>query len=89
MWKKHPGIIRVVDDDVAEDGSRFLVLELLHGVPLDQWCVDGGNRMPLSIVLSIGDALLDVLAATHRHWDEVHRDLKPANLYSGLLAKAC
>ena len=28
---KHPGAVRVVDDDVAEDGAAFLVMELLDG----------------------------------------------------------
>src|SRR3954449_9589851 len=26
---RHPGVVRVVDDDVAEDGSAFLVMDLL------------------------------------------------------------
>src|SRR5579864_5017075 len=29
---RHPGVVRVVDDDVAEDGAAFLVMELLDGV---------------------------------------------------------
>src|SRR5450755_3669237 len=32
---KHPGSVRVVDDDVAEDGAAFLVMELLDGMPCD------------------------------------------------------
>src|SRR5208283_5329170 len=28
---KHPGAVLVVDDDIAEDGSAFLVMELLRG----------------------------------------------------------
>src|SRR4051794_2977683 len=31
----HPGAVRVLDDDVAEDGSVFLVMELLDGETLD------------------------------------------------------
>ena len=30
----HPGAVRVLDDDVAEDGSAFLVMELLEGETL-------------------------------------------------------
>src|SRR3954465_15414302 len=28
---RHPGVVKVLDDGVAEDGSAFLVLELLEG----------------------------------------------------------
>jgi serine/threonine-protein kinase len=33
---EHPGAVAVLDDDVAEDGSAFLVMELLHGGALDE-----------------------------------------------------
>src|SRR5260370_28648209 len=29
---QHPGAVSVIDDDVSDDGSAFLVLELLRGV---------------------------------------------------------
>src|SRR5260221_9227070 len=31
----HPGAVSVLDDDVAEDGAVFLVMELLEGETLD------------------------------------------------------
>src|SRR5580700_11457539 len=35
---KHPGAVRVVDDDIAEDGAAFLVMELLQGLSVeDLW----------------------------------------------------
>src|ERR1700692_4497027 len=35
---KHAGAVRVVDDDVAEDGAAFLVMELLDGTTVeDMW----------------------------------------------------
>jgi YD repeat-containing protein len=76
----HHGAVAVLDDDVAEDGSAFLVMELLSGQPVDAVWVDYNQEMPLAIAMSIGDALLDVLAAAHEH-GIVHRDLKPANLF--------
>src|SRR5580698_4303989 len=33
---KHPGAVLVVDDDVAEDGSAFLVMELLDGIGCEE-----------------------------------------------------
>ena len=32
---KHPGVVQVVDDDIADDGAAFLVMELLHGEPVE------------------------------------------------------
>ena len=32
---KHSGAVSVIDDDVAEDGSAFLVMELLDGISCD------------------------------------------------------
>ena len=78
---KHPGAVAVLDDDVAEDGSAFLVMELLEGAPVDELCEPSrASRLPLGVVLAIADALLDVLAAAHAH-GIVHRDLKPPNLF--------
>jgi serine/threonine protein kinase len=75
----HPGAVAVIDDDIAEDGSAFLVMELLDGAPVDEIWMEHERRIPTPIVLSIGDALLDVLTAAHER-GIVHRDLKPANL---------
>src|SRR5580700_12087689 len=33
---EHPGAVAVLDDDVAEDGSAFVVMELLDGAPVDE-----------------------------------------------------
>jgi len=77
----HPGAVSVHDDDVAEDGSAFLVMELLEGSAVDTLAAaSAGRTLPLGLVLSIGDALLDVLVAAHA-MGIVHRDLKPANLF--------
>jgi len=77
---KHPGVVLVVDDDIAEDGAAFLVMELLQGTPLDLLWEDCGNRLSLRAVLSVAHQLLDVLVAAHAK-GIVHRDIKPANLF--------
>ena len=76
----HPGAVAVLDDDVAEDGSAFIVMELLRGATLDEVASRHGGMVPLPVALSIGDALLDVLAAAHGK-GIVHRDIKPANVF--------
>ena len=62
---KHPGAVVVLDDDVAEDGSAFVVMELLEGSSLDEVWRENERKLPLPMVLSIGDAILDVLIAAH------------------------
>ncbi len=77
---KHPGAVRVVDDDVSEDGAAFLVMELLHGKSVDVLWQVHGERLPVQLAMSIGEQVLDVLAAAHEK-GIVHRDIKPQNLF--------
>ncbi|MGD0529010.1 MAG: serine/threonine-protein kinase [Polyangiaceae bacterium] len=78
---KHAGAVRVVDDDVAEDGAAFLVMELLDGTTVeDMWFHNEDRRVPLRPAIAIAYQLLDVLAAAHSK-NIVHRDIKPANLF--------
>ncbi len=75
----HPGAVSILDDDLAEDGSYFLVMELLDGDVIDAR-VGRGETMPVGDVLAIADQVLDVLAAAHAK-NIIHRDLKPQNLF--------
>jgi len=77
---KHPGAVAVLDDDVAEDGSAFLVMELLEGDGLERIWRRHGMRLPTLPVLAIGYQLTDVLAAAHAR-EIIHRDIKPENLF--------
>jgi len=76
----HAGCVRVLDDDVAEDGCAFLVMELLHGEPLDERAANAGGRLGMQEVLWLAWHLLDVLAAAHAV-GIVHRDVKPENVF--------
>jgi serine/threonine protein kinase len=80
---KHPGAVLVVDDDIAEDGSAFLVMELLRGRSLEEVWERTGRRMSSRAVTALTLQLLEVLAAAHEK-SIVHRDLKPANLFLSL-----
>ncbi len=77
---EHPGTVRVLDDDVSEDGTVFLVMELLDGETLEQRWERAGRKLPLAEVVRWTWQLLDVLAAAHAR-GIVHRDLKPQNLF--------
>jgi serine/threonine protein kinase len=76
----HPGVVLVFDDDFDDDGSAFLVMELLEGASLDVVRHHLGGRLAPKIVLAIADKVLDVLIAAHDR-GVVHRDIKPANLF--------
>ncbi|MCC6557200.1 MAG: protein kinase [Polyangiaceae bacterium] len=76
----HPGVPSVLDEDIAEDGSFFLVMDLLEGQSVAaRWSQRNG---PLDVreVLQIADGVLDVLSAAHAK-GIVHRDIKPENLF--------
>ncbi|HEY2512658.1 MAG TPA: protein kinase, partial [Polyangiaceae bacterium] len=76
----HPGAVAVLDDDVADDGAAFLVMELLEGETLDEVQKRLGPALPLRTVVAVARDLLDVLASAHAR-SIVHRDIKPANLF--------
>jgi eukaryotic-like serine/threonine-protein kinase len=76
---RHPGVVEVRDIDTTEDGSPFLVMELLEGESLADrvqrlGSIDGGE------MLRLVDELLDVLVAAHAQ-GIIHRDIKPDNLF--------
>jgi eukaryotic-like serine/threonine-protein kinase len=76
----HRGAVAVDDDDVAEDGSAYIVMELLDGETLEQRWRRKQQRLPLEEVLAVGDQVLETLTAAHEK-GVVHRDLKPENLF--------
>lgn len=78
----HAGAVSVSDDDVGEDGSCFLVMDLLDGETVESRRERAGGRLEIVDVLSITDQVLDVLVAAHAQ-GIVHRDLKPENLFVG------
>jgi serine/threonine-protein kinase len=76
----HPGALAVLDDDVAEDGSAFLVLPLLRGETLRARWERSGRKLPFPEVVAVVHGVLGVLAAAHAA-NVVHRDIKPENVF--------
>jgi len=76
----HPNVVRVLDDDVDDDGSTFLVMELLEGATLRERAGAHGGKLPPDEVLLAADQLLDVLAVAHEE-AIIHRDVKPENVF--------
>ncbi len=76
----HPGVVQIYDDGLDDDGTAFLVLELLSGRTAGALAREHAGKLPLERVLDLGDQVLDVLAAAHAR-GVVHRDIKPDNLF--------
>ncbi len=76
----HPGVVRIVDDDVDAGGRAYLVMEMLEGETLEARWEKRGKRLQLGEVAASADGILDVLAAAHAQ-GIVHRDIKPENVF--------
>ena len=76
----HPGAVHVFDDDVDEENSLYIVMELLEGKDLDDFMAEAGGILPVEITLRMMDDLLSVLEAAHAE-NIIHRDIKPENIF--------
>ncbi|MCS6912477.1 MAG: serine/threonine protein kinase [Myxococcota bacterium] len=76
---RHPNIVRVTDFDQDEDGTPFLVMELLEGENLLQRLQQMGS-LPLEMALEMARQAGSALQAAHES-GVVHRDVKPQNIF--------
>ncbi len=75
----HPNVIRVTDFGQFEDGSYYLIMELLEGLPLDDW-LDQRRSFSINLLTNLLKQLCSALSYVHQR-GVIHRDLKPANLF--------
>jgi Serine/threonine protein kinase len=73
----HANIARLIDAGETEEGNPYLVMEYVHGEPLDRYC----DRQQLGLRERL-QLFLDICGAVqYAHQNlVVHRDLKPANI---------
>lgn len=71
-----PHVTSIVDVDITDTGSLFLVMELVQGTPLSQ-CLDRYREFPRARALLW--QIASGLTTVHR-LGVIHRDLKPANI---------
>ncbi len=73
----HPGIARVFDAGMTDDGRPFFAIEYIDGRPITAYC-DANNlstRARLHLFTQMCEAVQHAL-----HKGIIHRDLKPANV---------
>ncbi len=75
---KHPHIAGLLDCGLAPDGTPYLVMELVDGVPITDWCDE--RRLSLDARLRLFRVVCDAVQHAHRAL-VVHRDLKPKNIF--------
>ena len=75
----HPGVVAVLDDFIADDGTAGLVLELVLGQNLASRAKERGGRLDAREVVDAACGVLDVLAIAHDA-GVIHRDIKPENI---------
>ncbi len=76
---QHRGIIDIFGFGQLPDGRPYVVMELLHGKPLDVF-IRERKKIPVDEAVMILDEMLAALGAAHRV-GIVHRDLKPGNVF--------
>jgi serine/threonine-protein kinase len=74
---EHPGIARLYDGGVTDDGTPYFVMERVDGVPLTEYCRT--RRLGVYERLRLFLDVCDTVAFAHNKL-VVHRDLKPNNV---------
>jgi len=73
----HPGIARLYDGGVTEDGRPFFAMEYVEGVPLTQHAEE--HRMDVEARVRLFEDVCDPVEYAQQRL-VVHRDLKPGNI---------
>jgi tetratricopeptide (TPR) repeat protein/tRNA A-37 threonylcarbamoyl transferase component Bud32/TolB-like protein len=74
---EHPGIARLLDGGVTEEGLPWLAMEYVEGTPIVSYCDE--RRLSIEARLALFCAVCDAVQYAHRR-RIVHRDLKPGNI---------
>ncbi len=74
---EHPGIARLYDGGVTDDGRPYFAMEYVEGQPLDDYC--DAHRLSLDERLQLFETACEAVQYAHRNL-VVHRDLKPSNI---------
>jgi serine/threonine protein kinase/Flp pilus assembly protein TadD len=74
---EHPGIARLIDGGLSEQGWPYLVMEYVDGARIDQWCADQDLdwRQRIALIIKVCEAV----GFAHSKL-VVHADIKPSNV---------
>ncbi len=73
----HPNIAGLIDGGTADDGTPYLVMEYVDGVPITEFCDRENLSLPERLRLFL--KVCDAVQYAHRNLI-VHRDIKPGNI---------
>ncbi|MGE3881474.1 MAG: serine/threonine-protein kinase, partial [Planctomycetota bacterium] len=82
---QHPGIARLLDGGLTDDGLPWFAMEYVDGVAIDRFAVEAALSIRERVKL-VRD-VADTLAAAHAR-GVIHRDLKPSNVLVGAEGRA-
>ena len=74
---EHPGIARLYDGGMAEDGVPYLVMELVDGQPITTYA--DAHALTVRQRAELAARVAEAVAFAHQRL-VVHRDLKPSNI---------
>lgn len=74
---RHPAIAAIYDAGQTEDGQDFFAMELVRGVPLNEYV--RGNQIPRRQRLDLFCRVCEAINYAHQR-GVIHRDLKPSNI---------
>ncbi|KAA9130278.1 serine/threonine protein kinase [Marinihelvus fidelis] len=73
----HPNICRLLDGGETDEGVPYLVMELIEGVPITEYC--DREQLGLNARVELARQVCDAVQFAHRNL-VVHRDIKPGNI---------
>ncbi len=73
----HPNIARLFDGGTTEDGIPYLVMELIEGTPIDEYC--DANQLSVTERLRLFLQVCSAIQYAHQRL-VIHRDIKPGNI---------
>ena len=73
----HPGIAQLFDGGITEQGTPYLIMEYIEGIPVDEYCKQ--NNLTLHQKVELFKKVLQAVQHAHENL-VIHRDLKPGNI---------